>query len=112
MQGEGGGSLLLRGCVRRVDGGVGGIIVHYLFFADIEDATVIRAGTELIDTVFRCVYISGEDITEMIRQFSVQDRRLRYCSGLDYLRFLQIGYPLELSFVIGISYPMLRRLYG
>ena len=91
---------------------MGGIIVHYLFFADIEDATVIRAGTELIDTVFWCVYISGEDITEMIRQFSVQDRRLRYCSGLDYLRFLQIGYPLELSFVIGISYPMLRRLYG
>ena len=33
-------------------GGVGGIIVHYLFFADIEDATVIRAGTELIDSIF------------------------------------------------------------
>ena len=91
---------------------MGGIIVHYLFFADIEDATVIRAGTEIIDSIFRGVYISGEDITEIIRQFSVQDRRLRYCSAVDLLRLLQIGYRLELSFVISISYPMLRRLYG
>ena len=88
------------------------IIIDYLLIVNVQDTAIVRTGLESIDPIFGNIYQSRKDITEMIRQFSVQDRRLRYCSGLDYLRFLQIGYPLELSFVIGISYPMLRRLYG
>ena len=67
---------------------MGSIIIDYLLIVNVQDTAIVRTGLESIDPIFGNIYQSRKDITEMIRQFSVQDRRLRYCSGLDYLRLL------------------------
>ena len=71
--------------------------------ADIEHATIVGTGGEFIDTVYWRIEIAFKAIAEMVGLLGIGDRWLRHNAPLDDFTLLQVGNPLEVTLIIGIS---------